>query len=149
MTACVLSECLFFQSLVVDNMYKETFVISLLYEHLFSAASQDGGGVDTKVRIVRVLQTPLLCRRPFSLDRKSAAFLSARSGRRPRAARFCHLNSTASRSGCYNCTSCRLNIMLRVKLLRTGRQIVDASVCLAILESFDNECYLSSRRDGR
>uniref|UniRef100_A0A3Q2XR26 Uncharacterized protein n=1 Tax=Hippocampus comes TaxID=109280 RepID=A0A3Q2XR26_HIPCM len=57
------------RSLVVDNMYKESFAISLLYEHLFSAASPDGGGVDTKVRIVRVLPTPLLCRRPFSPDR--------------------------------------------------------------------------------
>ncbi|XP_051908627.1 uncharacterized protein LOC127592154 [Hippocampus zosterae] len=56
------------RSLVADNVYKESFVISLLYEHLFSAASQDGGAVDTKVRIARVLQTPLLCRRPFSLD---------------------------------------------------------------------------------
>ncbi|XP_037100225.1 uncharacterized protein LOC119117805 [Syngnathus acus] len=56
------------KSLVVNNMYKETFVISLLYEHLFLAEYQDGGSVETKVRLVRVLETPQLCRLPFSLN---------------------------------------------------------------------------------
>ncbi|XP_061757422.1 uncharacterized protein LOC133553344 isoform X2 [Nerophis ophidion] len=56
------------KSLVVDNMYKEKFMISLLYEHLFSVTYQDGSSVDTKHRIHRVLDTPLLCRPPFSLD---------------------------------------------------------------------------------
>ncbi|XP_061669020.1 uncharacterized protein LOC133496926 isoform X2 [Syngnathoides biaculeatus] len=56
------------KSSVVDNVYKETFVISLLYEHRFSAAYQDGSSVDTKLQILRVLQTPPLCRQPFSLN---------------------------------------------------------------------------------
>ncbi|XP_049613509.1 uncharacterized protein [Syngnathus scovelli] len=56
------------KSLVVNNMYKETFVISLLYEHRFLAEYQDGGSVETKVRLVRVLETPQLCRPPFSLN---------------------------------------------------------------------------------
>ncbi|KAM9778957.1 uncharacterized protein ACBT44_000561 isoform 2-T2 [Syngnathus typhle] len=56
------------KSLVVNNMYKETFVISLLYEHQFLAEYQDGGHVETKVRLVRVLETPQLCRPPFSLN---------------------------------------------------------------------------------
>ncbi|XP_077366418.1 uncharacterized protein LOC144010140 [Festucalex cinctus] len=56
------------ESLVVNNMYKETFVISVLYEHRFSVEYQDGSSVETKLRILRVLQTPLICQRPFSVD---------------------------------------------------------------------------------
>ncbi|XP_054618110.1 uncharacterized protein LOC129172433 isoform X2 [Dunckerocampus dactyliophorus] len=56
------------KSLVVNNVYMEKFVISLLYEHMFSVVYQDGSSVDTKHRTHRVLDTPLRCRPPFSID---------------------------------------------------------------------------------
>ncbi|KAM7396070.1 hypothetical protein PAMA_007373 [Pampus argenteus] len=56
------------KSSVVNNVYKETYVIFLLYEHVFSLLYEDGGSVDTRHRLLRVLDTPLLCRPPFSLD---------------------------------------------------------------------------------
>ncbi|XP_034555238.1 uncharacterized protein LOC117824015 isoform X3 [Notolabrus celidotus] len=56
------------KSLVVNNLYKETYVIYLLYEHVFSLLFEDGSSIDTKHRMLRVLDTPLLCRPPFSLD---------------------------------------------------------------------------------
>ncbi|XP_031170876.1 uncharacterized protein LOC116061107 isoform X1 [Sander lucioperca] len=55
------------KSSVVNNMYKETFVIFLLYEHVFSLLYEDGS-IDTRHRMLRVLDTPLLCRQPFHLD---------------------------------------------------------------------------------
>lgn len=61
--------CDAFQSLVVNNVYKETYVIFLLYEHVFSLLYEDGSSVNTRHRLLRVLDTPLLCRPPFSLDR--------------------------------------------------------------------------------
>ncbi|TNN44788.1 hypothetical protein EYF80_045037 [Liparis tanakae] len=56
------------KSLVVNNMYKEMYVIFLLYEHVFSLLYEDGSTIDTKHRMLRVLDTPLLCRPPFDLD---------------------------------------------------------------------------------
>ncbi|XP_042358817.1 uncharacterized protein LOC121955093 [Plectropomus leopardus] len=56
------------KSLVVNNVYKETFVILLMYEHVFSLLYQDGSSIDTRHRMLRVLDTPLLCRPPFSID---------------------------------------------------------------------------------
>uniref|UniRef100_A0A8P4GAX4 ZP domain-containing protein n=1 Tax=Dicentrarchus labrax TaxID=13489 RepID=A0A8P4GAX4_DICLA len=58
----------FLQSLVVNNVYKEMYVIFLLYEHLFSLLYEDGSSIGTRHRMLRVLDTPLLCRPPFSLD---------------------------------------------------------------------------------
>jgi len=55
-------------------MYKEMYVIFLLYEHVFSLLYEDGSTIDTKHRMLRVLDTPLLCRPPFDLDRKSPSF---------------------------------------------------------------------------
>uniref|UniRef100_A0A8C2WU22 ZP domain-containing protein n=1 Tax=Cyclopterus lumpus TaxID=8103 RepID=A0A8C2WU22_CYCLU len=49
------------KSLVVNNVYKETYVIFLLYEHVFSLLYEDGSTIDTKHRMLRVLDTPLLC----------------------------------------------------------------------------------------
>ncbi|XP_028460758.1 uncharacterized protein LOC114573059 isoform X1 [Perca flavescens] len=57
------------KSSVVNNMYKETFVIFLLYEHVFSLLYEDGGSIDTRHRMLRVLDTPLLCRKPFHVDK--------------------------------------------------------------------------------
>ncbi|XP_074472429.1 uncharacterized protein LOC141756521 isoform X1 [Sebastes fasciatus] len=56
------------KSLVVNNMYKETYVIFLLYEHVFAVLYEDGSSIDTRHRMLRVLDTPLLCRPPFDLD---------------------------------------------------------------------------------
>ncbi|XP_065819647.1 uncharacterized protein [Labrus bergylta] len=56
------------KGLVLNNTYKETYVISLLYEHVFSLLFEDGSSINTKHRTFRVLDTPLICRPPFSLD---------------------------------------------------------------------------------
>uniref|UniRef100_A0A3B4UXA6 ZP domain-containing protein n=1 Tax=Seriola dumerili TaxID=41447 RepID=A0A3B4UXA6_SERDU len=56
------------KSLVVNNMYKELYVIFLLYEHVFSLLHEDSSSINTRHRMLRVLDTPLLCRPPFSLD---------------------------------------------------------------------------------
>lgn len=54
-----------------NNTYKETYVIYLLYEHIFSLLYEDGSSVDTRHRLLRALDTPLLCRPAFSVDRAS------------------------------------------------------------------------------
>ncbi|XP_029903440.1 uncharacterized protein LOC115356423 isoform X2 [Myripristis murdjan] len=56
------------RSLVVDNVYSEMYVISLLYEHVFSLLHDDGSGVETRHRLFRVLDTPLRCQRPITID---------------------------------------------------------------------------------
>uniref|UniRef100_A0A3Q3XC92 ZP domain-containing protein n=1 Tax=Mola mola TaxID=94237 RepID=A0A3Q3XC92_MOLML len=53
------------KSLVVNNTYKEMYVIFLMYEHVFSLLYEDGSSIDTRHRILRVLDTPLLCHPPF------------------------------------------------------------------------------------
>lgn len=65
------STCVLLQSLVANNAYKEMYVIFLMYEHVFSLLYEDGSSIDTKHRMLRVLETPLLCHSPFSIDRKS------------------------------------------------------------------------------
>ena len=56
--------------MVVNNVYRETYIIFLFYEHVSSMLYDDGSEVETRQRTVRVLDTPLRCRHPFSLDRK-------------------------------------------------------------------------------
>ncbi|XP_070705205.1 uncharacterized protein [Pempheris klunzingeri] len=60
------------KSLVEDNVYRDTYVILLLYEHVYSLLYEDGSSVDTKLRMLRVLDTPLLCRLPFILDQTTS-----------------------------------------------------------------------------
>ena len=60
----------FVQSMVVNNVYREMYVIFLFYEHVFSMLYDDGSEVETRQRMMRVLDTPLRCRHPFILDRK-------------------------------------------------------------------------------
>lgn len=62
--------CLF-QSFVMNNMYHEFFVFYLYFEQLFV----DEDYVDTRLRILRPLATPLLLRRSFCVNRKNAPFL--------------------------------------------------------------------------
>ncbi|MED6268125.1 hypothetical protein CHARACLAT_019043 [Characodon lateralis] len=62
------SEGGFRKSLVVENMYKEFYMVPLMYEHVFSLVFDDGH-IDTKHRTFKVLETPLICRPPFSLNK--------------------------------------------------------------------------------
>lgn len=62
--------CSLLQSLVEENVYKEVYRILLMYEHVFSLMYEDGNSIDTKHRILKVLETPLICHPPFSLNRK-------------------------------------------------------------------------------
>uniref|UniRef100_A0A8D3EF61 ZP domain-containing protein n=1 Tax=Scophthalmus maximus TaxID=52904 RepID=A0A8D3EF61_SCOMX len=62
------------KSLVVNNVYKELYVIFLLYEHVFSLLYEDGSSITTRHRMVRVLDTPLLCRPPFKTISDDDAF---------------------------------------------------------------------------
>uniref|UniRef100_A0A3P8ZLR7 ZP domain-containing protein n=1 Tax=Esox lucius TaxID=8010 RepID=A0A3P8ZLR7_ESOLU len=56
------------KSLVIDNVYQETYAAFLFYEHVFSHVYADGGTVETRHRLSRVVDTPLLCRTPFTID---------------------------------------------------------------------------------
>lgn len=60
----------FFQGSVVDQVYKETYQIFLLYEHIFSVLYQDGSSIDTRHRMQKVLGTPPVPRQPFTIDRE-------------------------------------------------------------------------------
>ncbi|XP_075872619.1 uncharacterized protein LOC142882039 [Nelusetta ayraudi] len=53
---------------VVDQVYRETYHIFLLYEHIFSVLYQDGSSVDTRHRMQKVLGTPPVSRQPFTID---------------------------------------------------------------------------------
>lgn len=57
--------------MVINNSYKEKYVIFLMYEHIFSMLYEDGSRIDTRQRLLRKLGTPLLCRTPFTTDRES------------------------------------------------------------------------------
>ncbi|XP_021178144.2 uncharacterized protein LOC105934394 isoform X2 [Fundulus heteroclitus] len=62
------SEGGFRKSLVVKNVYQESYTALLMYEHVFSLVFDDGHSVDTKHRTFKVLETPLIRRTPFSLN---------------------------------------------------------------------------------
>ncbi|CAB1343049.1 unnamed protein product [Coregonus sp. 'balchen'] len=55
-------------SLVTNNIYREMYVAFLFYEHVFSHVYTDGSTVETRHRLLRVVDTPLLCRHPFTVD---------------------------------------------------------------------------------
>ncbi|XP_023829988.1 uncharacterized protein [Salvelinus sp. IW2-2015] len=56
------------KSLVTNNIYREMYVAFLFYEHVFSHVYTDGSTVETRHRLLRVVDTPLLCRHPFTID---------------------------------------------------------------------------------
>ncbi|KAK6295342.1 hypothetical protein J4Q44_G00345680 [Coregonus suidteri] len=56
------------KSLVTNNIYREMYVAFLFYEHVFSHVYTDGSTVETRHRLLRVVDTPLLCRHPFTVD---------------------------------------------------------------------------------
>ncbi|TWW68423.1 Zona pellucida sperm-binding protein 2 ZP1 [Takifugu flavidus] len=60
------------KSLVVKNSYKETYMIFLLYEHIFSMLYEDGSSIDTRHRLLRKLGTPLICHIPFTINQTVA-----------------------------------------------------------------------------
>lgn len=62
--------CSLLQSLVEENVYKEVYTILLMYEHVFSLIYEEGNSINTRHRIFKVLETPLICHPPFSLNRK-------------------------------------------------------------------------------
>ncbi|KAF7231126.1 transcript variant X4 [Nothobranchius furzeri] len=59
----------FRKSLVEGNVYKEVYVIPLMYEHVFSLVYEDGNSIDTRHRILKVLETPLISRLPFCINK--------------------------------------------------------------------------------
>uniref|UniRef100_A0AAZ3P1G5 ZP domain-containing protein n=1 Tax=Oncorhynchus tshawytscha TaxID=74940 RepID=A0AAZ3P1G5_ONCTS len=48
------------KSLVTNNIYREMYVAFLFYEHVFSHVYTDGSTVETRHRLLRVVDTPLL-----------------------------------------------------------------------------------------
>nr|XP_043904737.1 uncharacterized protein LOC122783871 isoform X2 [Solea senegalensis] len=62
------------KSLVVNDTYHELYTISMLYEHVFSLRYEDGSSTDTRHRLLRVLETPPLCRPLFTLHQTDAHF---------------------------------------------------------------------------
>lgn len=54
----------------MNNVYKEKYMIFLMFEHVFSLLYEDGSSLETRLRMLRVLATPLLCHLPFSIDRE-------------------------------------------------------------------------------
>ncbi|KAJ8009235.1 hypothetical protein DPEC_G00086790 [Dallia pectoralis] len=56
------------KSLVMNNVYQETYTALLFYEHVFSHVYADGSSVETRHRLCRVVVTPLLCHTPFTID---------------------------------------------------------------------------------
>ncbi|KAM6915063.1 uncharacterized protein FYW49_009952 [Xenentodon cancila] len=57
------------KGLVVENSYKEVYMVLLLYEHLFSLIYEDGSSINTKHRMLKVLETPPICHPPFTINR--------------------------------------------------------------------------------
>ncbi|XP_024146198.1 uncharacterized protein LOC112157602 isoform X2 [Oryzias melastigma] len=57
------------KSIVLENLYKEAYMTELLYEHVFLLVFEDGSSFHTKHRMLKVLETPLICRVPFILNK--------------------------------------------------------------------------------
>ncbi|XP_013878075.1 uncharacterized protein LOC106527668 isoform X2 [Austrofundulus limnaeus] len=60
------------KSLVEDNVYKEFYTALLMGEHVFSLIYEDDNSIDTKHRILKVLETPLISHPPFSLNQTTS-----------------------------------------------------------------------------
>lgn len=65
---------LLLQSLVEHNIYKESYMVFLCYQHIFSHVFTDGSEIETRHRQLRVLETPLVSRIPFTIDGINALF---------------------------------------------------------------------------
>lgn len=55
----------------MDNVYQEIYAIFIYYEHLFLRVYPDGTADYTRHRMMRLLQTPTVCRHPFVIDGNS------------------------------------------------------------------------------
>ncbi|KAL0967513.1 hypothetical protein UPYG_G00253210 [Umbra pygmaea] len=55
-------------SLVLNNVYQEVYIAFLFYEHVFSHIYADGSTIETRHRLCRLIETPMLCQKPFTVD---------------------------------------------------------------------------------
>ncbi|XP_048105895.1 uncharacterized protein LOC125298956 isoform X1 [Alosa alosa] len=56
------------KSFVLDNTYHEIYTIFMFYEHVFSRVYADGTDDETRHRMMRLLETPMVCQNPFTVD---------------------------------------------------------------------------------
>lgn len=56
------------QSLVENNIYKESYMASLYYEHIYSHVFTDGTEMETRYRQLQVMETPLVSQNLFAID---------------------------------------------------------------------------------
>ncbi|XP_050994002.1 uncharacterized protein LOC127182646 isoform X2 [Labeo rohita] len=55
-------------SIVENNTYKESYKAFLCYEHIYSHVFMDDTQIETRHRQLRVMETPLISRIPFTVD---------------------------------------------------------------------------------
>ncbi|KAK2883503.1 hypothetical protein Q8A67_017140 [Cirrhinus molitorella] len=55
-------------SLVENNIYKESYMAFLCYEHIYSHKFMDDTEIETRHRQLRVMETPLISRIPYAID---------------------------------------------------------------------------------
>lgn len=60
--------CYLLQSIVENNTYKESYKAFLCYEHIYSHVFMDDTQIETRHRQLRVMETPLISRIPFTVD---------------------------------------------------------------------------------
>ncbi|KAL2082310.1 hypothetical protein ACEWY4_022128 [Coilia grayii] len=56
------------KSFVLNNVYHEIYAIFMYYEHAFLRVYEHGSTDDTRHRMMRLLQTPSVCRKQFTID---------------------------------------------------------------------------------
>ncbi|XP_051730744.1 uncharacterized protein LOC127502161 [Ctenopharyngodon idella] len=56
------------KSLVENNVYKESYMAFLCYEHIYSHVFMDGTEMETRYRQLQVMETPLVSRNLFAID---------------------------------------------------------------------------------
>lgn len=60
--------CCLLQSVVENNVYKESYTTFLCYEHIYLHVFTDDTEIETRHRQLRVIETPLVSRIPFAID---------------------------------------------------------------------------------
>ncbi len=60
--------CCLLQSVVENNVYKESYITFLCYEHIYSHVFMDDTEIETRHRQLWVIETPLVSRIPFAID---------------------------------------------------------------------------------
>lgn len=51
-----------------NNVYKESYMAFLCYEHIYSHVFMDGTEMETRYRQLQVMETPLVSRNLFAID---------------------------------------------------------------------------------